>query len=169
MKKILLLILLILLVGCQKRDISVVLNDGYDIIEVGATWVDEGCTLNINTNVSRDMEVYSDLPDLNELGEYDVIYYEEYDNVEYSCKRVVKVVDTTKPVVTLNSGIDTVVLGETWIDAGVTITDNLDSGLTATVIGIVDVDTLNMYLITYSVTDKSMNTTLVSRIVNIIE
>jgi len=169
MRKLLLLILLILLVGCQPRDISVVLNPGYDIIGVNEEWVDDGCTLNINSDFSIDMAVYSNEIDLTTPGEYQVIYFEEYRSVDYSCLRIVKVIDLEAPEVELNPGIDTIIKGETWIDAGVTATDDFDTELLIQVDGVVLTNIVGTYVITYTVIDDELNTTIVERTINVIE
>lgn len=169
MKKLMLLVLLILLVGCQPRDISVVLNPGYDIIGVNEEWVDDGCTLNINSDFAIDMEPDSSELDLTTPGEYEINYSEEYGGVEYNCKRIVKVLDLEAPVVVLNPGIDTIVKGETWVDAGVTATDNLDTELFIQVEGIVFNNIVGTYIITYTVIDDEVNVTIIERIINVIE
>ncbi len=170
MKKLLMiLVLLLLLVGCQQRDISVVLNPGYDIIGVNEEWIDEGCTLNINSDYSIDMGVDLSNLDLAVPGEYIVHYEEEYANTEYECIRIVKVVDAIAPVVTLNEGVDTVALGETWIDSGVNATDNFNTELTIVIDGSVNINVAGSYEITYTVTDDAENETIVIRIINVIE
>ena len=94
MKRIIILVvLLLLLVGCRERDISVALNPGYDIIGVNEEWIDEGCTLNINSDFSIEMGVDSSELDLSTPGEYIIHYNEEYADTEYNCIRMVKVVD----------------------------------------------------------------------------
>lgn len=168
MKKIMILIFLIFLTGCQKEEISVVLNPGYDIVGINSEWVDEGCSLQID-NTTKDMTVHTNEVDLTSLGEYDVIYTIEYKDDEYICKRTVKVIDDVVPVVFLNSGIDTIILGENWVDAGITASDNLDNDLSIEIRGTVDTNVLGSYEITYIVRDNASNTTVVKRIVNVIE
>ena len=47
------------------------------------------------------------------------------------------VIDITAPIATLNRGIDTVELGETWIDAEITAVDNYFDDYTVEVSGTV--------------------------------
>jgi len=172
MKKLSLIVLLLLVVtlaSCQPRDISVVLNEGYDIIGVNEEWEDAGCTLNINADFAIEMEVLSNNVDITTPGEYQVVYFEEYASEEHTCLRIVKVVDEEPPTVTLNPGIDTIIIGEEWEDAGVTISDNLDESPTVEVSGTVNSSVVGSYEITYIITDDYLNTTVITRIVNVIE
>ena len=166
MKKLILLVLLILLVGCQQQDISVVLNPGYDIIGINEEWIDEGCTLDINDDFTIDMEVSSNNLDVTKSGEYNIVYFEEYGGNEYTCLRIVKVIDETGPVVTLNPGIDTIIVGEEWIDASITVEGSNND---IVVMGTVDSNTAGSYEIIYIVTDDTMDVTIITRIINVIE
>ena len=106
---------------------------------------------------------------VEEVNKQGGIYVKEYGNVEYTCKRTVKVIDNTSPIVTLNLGIDTLVVGNGWVDAGVLATDDFDDDLRVEVYGSVDYYTIGQYEITYIVTDNFLNYTTVIRIVNITE
>lgn len=67
--------------------------------------------------------------------------------------------DTTAPVVTLTGDADmNIEVGSTFVDPGATVTDNLDTGLSADVAGVVDTNTLGDYTLTYSATDAAGNT-----------
>ena len=169
MKKLMVLILLVLLTGCQKEEVTVVLNPGYDIVGINTEWTDEGCSILIDNELQKVMTVSSNDIDLTALGEYNVVYEKEYEKEVYTCLRVVKVVDHIPPVVVLNGGIDTIILGEEWIDAGATATDNIDTELTIEVTGTVDTNTLGSYEIFYITRDDAQNTTVIKRIVNVIE
>jgi len=164
-----LLIALITLASCTPRDISVVLNAGDDIVGVNEEWEDAGCTLNINANYAIEMGILSSDLDLTTPGEYRVVYSEEYASEDYTCLRIVKVVDEEPPVVTLNAGIDTIKVGETWEDAGVVVTDNLATSLDVGVSGTVNSNVAGSYEIIYTVTDDYLNTTIITRIVTVIE
>ncbi len=172
MRKIILVFLLLLVViltSCQPRDISTVLNEGYDIIGINEEWEDAGCILHINSDLLIEMEVFSNNIDFTTPGEYQVVYYAEYGNEEYTCLRIVKVIDEESPLISLNPGIDTILVGEEWEDAGVTVTDNLDESPTIVVTGTVNNNIVGSYEITYTVTDDFFNTTVITRIVNVIE
>ncbi len=81
-------------------------------------------------------------------------------------------VDTQAPVIALNGDASvTVVFGATYTDAGATVSDNIDTGLVATVAG----DTVNTsasgsYTLTYNVSDAAGNAARqVTRTVNVQE
>lgn len=66
--------------------------------------------------------------------------------------------DTTAPVISLlGDNPMTVTKGSVFTDPGVTITDNVDTGLTATVSGSVDTATAGIYILSYDVTDNAGN------------
>lgn len=71
--------------------------------------------------------------------------------------------DTTPPIITVLSGTDSVVEGNTWTDAGATS----DGGETVTVSGTVDTNTVGTYTITYSATDAANNTGSATRTVTV--
>ena len=106
--------------------------------------------------------------DVAELGEYEITYSYSYREVEYSRTRIVKVIDDIDPTIVLNSGIDTVQLGETWVDAGVVADDNFDTELTIVTDSPVDTSTIGRYIVTYTAIDDSMNETSIIRVVNIV-
>jgi hypothetical protein len=68
------------------------------------------------------------------------------------------VTDTQPPVISLigNANISLTV-GGTFTDPGTTVTDNLDASVIVIATGIVDVNTVNVYTITYNATDATGN------------
>jgi len=171
MKKILIIISVLLLSGCDllgKETIETKLNPGFDIINAGEIHEDTGCIILID-NEEFDMEVSSNNVNEDILGEYLITYSYQYEEIEYSCSRYVKVIDDISPVVSLNMGIDTIIVTEDFTDAGITYSDNYDSELEVVINGNVDTSVVGRYVITYQVTDDSSNTTEVVRIVNVID
>lgn len=77
---------------------------------------------------------------------------------EDEVKVFVKLVDSTKPVITLN-GEATVELtvGDAYVDAGATATDDIDGSINVTTTGSVDTTTAGTYILTYSATDTAGN------------
>jgi len=75
-----------------------------------------------------------------------------------SAAQKITVTDTTKPVITLD-GPATVAIPVfgTYTEAGANVTDNYDSGLTATITGTVDTNNVGTYTLHYNVTDSSGN------------
>ena len=80
--------------------------------------------------------------------------------------------DTTAPVITL-VGDDPVAItvGDAYVDAGATATDDVDGDITANIVvggDTVDVNTAGQYIITYNVSDAAGNAaTEVTRTVNV--
>ncbi|MFZ1386585.1 MAG: immunoglobulin-like domain-containing protein [Thiolinea sp.] len=77
---------------------------------------------------------------------------------EDDVKVLVKLVDSTKPVITLN-GEATVELtvGDAYVDAGATATDDVDGSINVTTTGSVDTTAAGTYILTYSATDTAGN------------
>ena len=77
--------------------------------------------------------------------------------------------DITAPVITLNKNTSmTIALGDAYVEAGVTATDNVDSNVSVTITGNVDTGAVGEYLITYSSTDAAGNSSEVIRTVNVV-
>ena len=170
MNKLLFLVFFLFLVGCEiKIEITTSLNEGYDIVTINNKWEDAGCVLTIDKDTSYNMLVNKRALDITELGEYEITYNLEHREQDYTCTRIVKVIDDIAPVLILNSSVDTIIVGETWTDAGVVATDNLDTELTVVVEGNVDTSTTGRYIITYTTTDTSLNEAVIIRVVNVIE
>ncbi|NJD53908.1 MAG: PGF-pre-PGF domain-containing protein [Candidatus Methanoperedens sp.] len=83
----------------------------------------------------------------------------------------VTVQDTTKPVITLKGNNPEIVpVDSTYTDAGVTVTDNYDTGFTAIMTGTVNTAVKGTYIITYKVKDSSDNAaTEITRTVNVVD
>ncbi len=79
--------------------------------------------------------------------------------------------DDTPPVITvLGDNPAEVTLGQSYVDAGATATDDVDGPVTVSTIGnTVDVNTLGTYLVTYSASDAANNTATATRSVNVVE
>ena len=79
---------------------------------------------------------------------------------EDTVKVLVKFVDSTKPTITLN-GDATVKLtvGDTYVDAGATATDDVDGTIMVTTTGSFDTSIADTYILTYSATDAAGNST----------
>ncbi len=170
MKKILILIVLVLtLTSCDTTvEYSTELNDGKDIITLNETWVDAGCLVTIDGEEFEMVLDSSTTPDITTDGEYTVSYTYQTDDNEFTCKRVVKVIEQVYPTVTLNPGVDTVINGEDFVDAGVTATDDQIEDLTITVNSDVDTTQTGSYLVVYTVTDLDGNQTIITRVVTVI-
>jgi len=196
MKKLITLIFLIFLIGCNPittgittttSDLtttqptsnlttkSTVINDeiylyiigGQDTVEINTTWIDMGAYIVINEieyPMTTEMTVNT-----SELNIYQIIYTYVYQEITYQITRYVVVLDQTPPVIELNPGIDTVYLGETWIDAGAIVMDNSNEVLEAVITGSVNVNATGTYQITYTAIDSSGNQRNIIRYVTVID
>ena len=167
------ILLLILLVSCieteEGQEIVFEIKAGVDTVEINTSWVDAGVTLTIDGVASTSYNQVGTV-DINTLGTYTIEYaYITSNQMVQKIYRYVDVVDQTKPVMTLNPGIDTISLGETWVDSGVEVTDNSGEILNYTVTGIVNNNQVGFYTMTYHAEDSSGNETEIIRIVSIIE
>lgn len=83
----------------------------------------------------------------------------------------VVIIDTTAPVITLlGNNPETVVVGNTYIDAGATALDNADGDITSQIVVVnpVNVNVVGIYTITYSVSDAAGNTATATRTVSVV-
>lgn len=171
MKKISLMIsffLMIVLVGCTDDvEVTFDLNPGVDTIEIHTSWTDAGVDASLK-GLELAYQTSGEV-DTDTLGTYVITYSTEYKDETYTQVRYVFVVDQTKPVITLNPGIDTITLGSDWVDAGATVTDNSGETLTLTVLDNVYVYATGIYHVTYTATDASGNTQTMTRVVTVIE
>lgn len=172
MRKLSLLLILLALLALSAcngdEDIKMYLNPGIDTIEINQTFIDTGAYLKVgDTNYSYDEKTGT--VDHLTLGTYTITYSATYKNQFYQITREVIVVDQMAPVISLNAGVDTVVLGSEWVDAGVSVLDNSNEIIIASVSGSVDVNTVGTYEIEYQAEDSSGNITTVIRYVHVIE
>ncbi|MGR5484430.1 immunoglobulin-like domain-containing protein [Vibrio alfacsensis] len=78
--------------------------------------------------------------------------------------------DVVAPVITLNGAANMrVALGGTYTEPGATAIDAVDGEIDVIITGSVDVNTLGTYTLTYTATDKSDNSTDVTRSVEVFE
>jgi hypothetical protein len=139
------------------------------IVELGSSYVDGGASAfdenHGNTSVSSSGSV-----DTASVGSYTINYSAtDLDGNTSTASRVVNVVDTTSPVITLTGDASvTVELGTSYTDASATATDASGS-ITVTSTGTVDTDTVGTYTITYNASDASGNTATASRTVNVVD
>ena len=177
MKKILFILVLvftIILSGCDLINpeddsplIDFILVDGQDTVEINTEWIDAGATLVVGTLIFDGTSTGS--VDITTIGLYKIDYSFEYEGLSYTKVRYVNVVDQTSPVITLNLGIDTIIVGETWEDTGSLVTDNSLEELTIAVTGTVNTSTVGVYEITYTAEDSSGNIATKIRYVTVIE
>lgn len=173
MKKIIIslaVLFVIILSGCNGETpitVDFILNAGNDTVEINSTWEDMGSSLTDGENsftIYSDDTINSSILGLNEI-EYEI----EYINNTYVLTRYVVVTDQTPPELTLLPGLDTLTKGTSWIDAGISVTDNSNETVTYQVEGTVLHNTAGVYEILYTATDSSENTNTIIRFVTIID
>jgi len=98
MKKLLILILLLFLVSCNPTQTPEInLPVGQDIVNIYDEHEDEGCFLKSGL-VNLEMLVISSNVDTNIIGQYEIVYQITFQEVTYTSKRVVLVVDRIAPI-----------------------------------------------------------------------
>ncbi|MDY0278618.1 MAG: DUF5011 domain-containing protein [Acholeplasma sp.] len=173
-KKLIIILLFILspiiLVACNAQidDIDFYLNPGLDTVNLNSEYEDPGVTAKV-FGIKRATEVLENTVDTTKEGTYYIIYKFDYKDFYFELTRIVIVIDETSPVLSLNPGVDTIKVGQTWIDSGVEVSDNGEDDYTITLSGSVNTAVAGSYTITYSATDSSGNTSVLTRIVNVIE
>lgn len=163
------LLLILFLSSCQEPSaefIVIQLSSGVDTVEIGASYIDPGATAKYGLR-NLEVQVISNTVDTQILGTYEIIYQATHDNFTKTAKRMVTVIDETPPLIVLNPGLDTIYLDETWVDAGVVVTDASNGDITITQTGTV-LSTPGEYMITYIATDESGNSSTKVRFVNVI-
>jgi len=163
------------------------LGDAVVHIEEGGIYVDAGATAedNIDKHITERIVVTGLPVDTTVIGPHTIAYNvsDAAGNAADEVTRIVRVfpkmieppvppVDEVAPVITLlGDATVNVTLGETYTDAGVTATDDVDGDITDVVITVnpVDTTTVGTYTITYNVKDRAGNGAIeVTRTVNVI-
>jgi hypothetical protein len=129
--------------------------------EAGVSYKDSGASAVdvVDGDLSGVVEVLSTV-DISKVGSYSVTYSvsDANGNAAIEVARVVNVVDTTPPVITLLGGatIQKEALAE-FIDPGVNVVDLVDGNLDPTITGTIDVNTVGTYVLKYNAKDSSGN------------
>jgi hypothetical protein len=164
------LIVLLMLGACDAvpATLEIGLNPGIDTVDVNTVFEDAGAWAAYGDRDIDVMVVFDDV-DITSLGTYTIVYEASYGDRTVEATRIITVVDALQPEISLNPGIDTVVVGQPWTDAGVTVTDNSGLEISITVTGEVDIMTPGTYTVTYTATDQSGNEATLTRGVFVIE
>lgn len=176
MKRIMLIIILFTFVltlsSCNyefvfEEILVLLINDGQDTVEINTEWTDLGAKFYIDNNGFPVVGV--GIVDTSELGLYEIEYLYAYEGKVFSKTRFVIVIDQTAPVITLNPGVDTIKLGESWVNTGAVVVDNSGEILQIEIEGTVNTSAIGQYEIVYSARDSSGNITMKTRYINIID
>ncbi|MBL4660524.1 MAG: DUF5011 domain-containing protein [Alcanivoracaceae bacterium] len=140
-------------------------------VEAGTPFSDPDTTVIDNVDTGLTVIVTGSV-DATTLGTYTLTYNvtDSAGNASATMTRTVNVVDTTAPVITLiGNAVITVDADSTFSDPGTTVSDNVDTGLAASVTGTVDTSTVGRYELNYNVSDAAGNiATTVKRTVNVV-
>jgi len=147
-------------------------GDAAVTITVGDSYTDAGATVTDNKDTGLTVTLSGDTVNTAAAGTYTIKYNvtDAAGNAATEVTRTVTVsavADTEAPVVTPAAATVTVAFGGTYTDGGATVTDNVDTGLTATSSGTVDTNTAGDYTITYSATDAAGNTGTATTVVTV--
>lgn len=172
------ILVLVIILGCTYyflfrekeiiHDVEFYLNGEDTItISVGNEYIEEGCTLLIDKVETTDkIQIDKSNLDTNKIGTYEIKYYIVLEKKEYSITRTVIVVDTISPEISLaGSNYITILKGEEYKEQGCLAIDNYDGDITdkVEINSNLDNNKIGEYLITYTVTDTSGNTSSVTR------
>lgn len=145
-------------------------------LEVGSNYTDAGANANdavdgdITARVSSTGSV-----DTNATGSYTINYNvkDNSDNNAIPATRVVSIVDTTPPVLTLIGDANiTLESGLTYLDLGASAIDNLDGDISANVstMGSLDTFVTGTYILIYNVSDATGNSAMsLSRTIEVVD
>ena len=164
------LLLLILLTGCIDYDpqsLTIAINPGVDTVEVNSTFIDAGAKSTLGGE-NYSLTIIDNTVDITKVGTYIIIYEATYKDVKVSAKRIINVIDETAPTITLKPGVDTILQYETWVDAGVNVSDNSNLDVLITKQGDVTNTAVGEYQIVYIATDAYQNQASVIRYVNVL-
>src|SRR5206468_11458247 len=102
----------------------------------------------------------------NTVGDYTLNSFPTRRSSDLDSKsRVIHVVDTTKPVVSLVQDDETIECHSVFADAGASASDLCAGSLPVSVSGSVDANTVGDYTLSYSATDPSGNSDSKSRVI----
>ncbi len=158
-----------LYVDSTADEIEYYLNgDNIVYVEVDGYFVDDEITIFGNGSSTAYVEK-DNLIDIKTTGEYLVTYYiyNDRDRLVGSISRTVVIQDTSIPQVYLNASLDSLYIGDIYVEQGITVVDKTPFKIEIT--GYVNIYLTGTYIITYTVTDESGNKASISRYVVVSE
>jgi alpha-tubulin suppressor-like RCC1 family protein len=104
----------------------------------------------------------------NKIGTYEVVVMVQDQYLNSSSMTIyVTVADTVSPSLTLNPSVDTIYVGDSYLDQGILVQDNTETDVSIS--GSVDTLNAGTYLLTYTVTDEAENSSVIKRVVTVVE
>lgn len=137
-------------------------------LEVYSDFIDDYKAYNFGKEISSKVKIEGNI-DTTKLGTYKLTYTVRTLLSKRKETRVVNIVDTTSPTLTLTNPIYTLALNSVYRDRGFEVSDNYDVLTKENVIvsGIVDSTKEGVYTVTYTVKDSSNNETTAIRKVTV--
>jgi predicted GH43/DUF377 family glycosyl hydrolase len=143
------------------------LNPSVDTIDVGTAYINPHVTVTLG-NAAYPYDIIENTLDVTQAGRYHITYRTEYQDVVREITKTIDVVEPSSLTLTLNPGTDTIHLGDTYSDPGVTVITNQDTSVDITVSNPVDTQIEGTYIITYTATDDDDNTATITRYVTVL-
>ena len=139
------------------------------ILEAGKNFTDPGATARDDRDGSVTVTISEDV-NTSKVGEYTITYSaKDSAGNKANTIRVVKVVDTTPPTISLK-GDNPMILteGSSFNDPGVNTSDNANGEIKVTTSGSVDTNKVGEYSLIYIATDNSGNKVKTTRVIKVI-
>ncbi len=145
------------------------IGDATIYVELGSTYIEQGATYIDNVDASGNATVGGNTVDKSVLGTYIVTYNitDSSSNVATEVTRTVIVQDSIAPVLSLNPSLDSLDVGEVYIEQSITVDEQTEYTIDLT--GSVDTSQSGVYIITYTVADEGGNETIIIRYVTVSE
>ncbi|MDP4146785.1 MAG: DUF5011 domain-containing protein, partial [Bacillota bacterium] len=159
------------------KPIITLTGNSTETLPAGSSYTDAGATAtdNYDGDITSNIVTTSNV-DTNKPGTYTVTYNvtDSSGNIADTVTRIVKVVDTTKPILSLKGNAeDTIEVNtvDSYKDPGFTAIDAIDGDITGSVqvSGTVDTRKVGDYTLTYTSTDEAGNTATLTRIVHVVD
>jgi len=139
--------------------------------EINTTYNDAGATANDNIygDISSDIVTVNNV-NIAVLGSYTITYnvVDAKNNVALEVIRIVNVIDTTNPVVTLTGLNEVTYNSDAYVEEGATATDNSNEILVVVIGGNLNQSISGSYNVTYTATDSTGNVHTIGRLVHIL-
>ena len=139
-------------------------------LELGKKYIEKGAKAYYNKkNISPTIKVIGHV-NSKKVGKYNIGYKVKYKMVSRKKKRVINIVDTKKPVITLVEDEIDIYQNSTYEEPGVKALDNYDGDISSKikVDNKIDITKVGTYEVIYKVEDSSGNSAEAKRIVNVV-
>lgn len=162
----------------EERIVYVLDNVAPEVDLIGSTEIDINVTdeyvdqyINFSDNYDDDLIVET-IGEVNTeiIGTYTITYsVTDQSGNSTEVERTINVVDVQAPTGFILEGVDTVIIGEDWIDSGVDALDNYSDELDVQLLGYINTNEVGIYQLQYIVSDSSNNQLTLSRVITVVE